>query len=64
MSGFLEPPVGFEPTTRALQVRCSGQLSYGGLFSKAENRFAKIAVYRYLANLFFNFIKKLMQVEI
>ena len=22
-----EPPVGFEPTTRALQVRCSGQLS-------------------------------------
>lgn len=26
----LEPPVGFEPTTHALQVRCSGQLSYGG----------------------------------
>lgn len=22
-----EPPVGFEPTTYALQVRCSGQLS-------------------------------------
>ncbi len=25
--GFTEPPVGFEPTTYALQVRCSGQLS-------------------------------------
>lgn len=25
--GFSEPPVGFEPTTYALQVRCSGQLS-------------------------------------
>ena len=24
---FLEPPVGFEPTTPALQERCSGQLS-------------------------------------
>lgn len=23
----VEPPVGFEPTTYALQVRCSGQLS-------------------------------------
>lgn len=36
MSGFKEPPVGFEPTTRALQVRCSGQLSYGGLFSRLK----------------------------
>ena len=25
--GFVEPPVGFEPTTPALQERCSGQLS-------------------------------------
>jgi hypothetical protein len=27
MEGFVEPPVGFEPTTPALQERCSGQLS-------------------------------------
>ena len=27
----LEPMEGFEPTTRALQVRCSGQLSYIGI---------------------------------
>jgi hypothetical protein len=27
MEGFVGPPVGFEPTTPALQERCSGQLS-------------------------------------
>jgi hypothetical protein len=29
---FFAPPVGFEPTTTGLTVRCSNQLSYGGIF--------------------------------
>src|SRR5205814_4155830 len=32
----LEPEVGFEPTTCALRVRCSGQLSYPGRRGQAS----------------------------
>lgn len=32
----VEPSEGFEPTTRALQVRCSGQLSYDGIVKFIE----------------------------
>ncbi len=34
---FLQvPPAGFEPATGALEVRCSIQLSYEGVFSRAK----------------------------
>jgi hypothetical protein len=29
----MEPTMGFEPMTPALRVRCSGQLSYVGIFA-------------------------------
>ncbi len=40
----LEPAKGFEPPTLALQVRCSGQLSYAGSLKRPEAISDKAAI--------------------
>ena len=34
----IEPVEGFEPTTPRLQITCSGQLSYTGIFCSFSNK--------------------------
>ena len=35
---FFEPAEGFEPTTPILQITCSGQLSYAGVYLFTERK--------------------------
>ena len=35
---YFEPAEGFEPTTPRLQITCSGQLSYTGIFYSFSNK--------------------------
>ena len=35
---YFEPAEGFEPTTPRLQITCSGQLSYTGIFCSFSNK--------------------------